>query len=413
MQASPPILQQSLSSSLLIWLLVAVSTLPQTDQARASTSEGYVREIIAGLEINEGRTLGQAEVVGELNEMARSFRLHQTGPRGRDFSIKMVWAEDLGEALFVGANHGTPHRLNDVWSFNLSKMRWTLLYGPDNPRSYRGLGDDPSDVLFKDGFLQTKRGGPAIIAHTWWGVTWDPEQQRMLFMNTWAPDEVHVKLILSRNGDPAQRYRGPPLWSFDPYRREWSPVKTSRPWPRAPKGGFLEYVPGLGGVIWHGNNWEMRASWLYNIQDNNWMNLNANAQTGDFQYQAPPVEQVGYFDPDRNIIVAQRKRNTYHFDIDSRQWERVIRRDENDESVPSGHNARSIFYRDPVSGHGLLLEMSGTRIWAYDPDKHTWQRLEPTGDPPPTGRKRLAYVDPHHGVLVIIKDTLVWVYRYS
>jgi hypothetical protein len=31
----------------------------------------------------------------------------------------------------------------------------------------------------------------------------------------------------------------------------------------------------------------------------------------------------------------------------------------------------------------------------------------------PTGRKRLAYFDIEHGVLVVIDGTVVWAYRYS
>ncbi|MEQ9065893.1 MAG: hypothetical protein RLO18_04170, partial [Gimesia chilikensis] len=94
----------------------------------------------------------------------------------------MVWSPERRTALYLGANHGRPHRLNDVWEFDLCEMQWILLYAPDNPRDYLGLGEDPSDVVLKDGVLQTRRGGPAVIGHTWSGVTYDSDGKRLLWM---------------------------------------------------------------------------------------------------------------------------------------------------------------------------------------------------------------------------------------
>jgi hypothetical protein len=70
-------------------------------------------------------------------------------------------------------------------------------------------------------------------------------------------------------------------------------------------------------------------------------------------------------------------------------------------------------YHDPVSGHGLLVEFKTNTLWAYDPDRRKWSKLNPEGDPMPTGKKRLAYFDPIHNVFVIIEGTTVWVYRYQ
>lgn len=369
-----------------------------------------VLERLEALRPNHAIVLGNAVVTGDLNEVARQFNLHRTGPQGRDYSIKMVWAHDQRRALFAGANHGLPHRLNDVWAFDLAAMSWILLYGPDNPRSYAGLGKDARDVQFQDGVLVTRRGGPAIIAHTWWGLTYDPTVRRMLFMNTWVTDQG--KAISTLGGNPDMRYKGPPLWSFDPVSRRWQLLKTARPWPRSPFGGLLEYVPALGGAIWHANNWQMRASWLYDASTNTWRDLTANAESGDFASQAPAPEQVGYHDPHRGLIVVQSKRNTYHFDIALRQWRKVVSAADDAAHVPFGHDARTPFYFDPSSGKGLLIDFRANALWAYDPDSHTWARLEPEGDPMPDGKKRLAYLDPERNVFVVLKDTKVWAYRY-
>ena len=370
----------------------------------------HVLRALAGLGENQAVRLGEARVVGDLNAVARRFELHRTGPLGRDFSIKMVWAPERRRALFVGANHGRPHRLNDVWEFDLGALTWVALYGPDNPRSYRGLGADASDVRYRDGILVTERGGPAVIGHTWWAVTYDPVARRMLYMNVWLTDKETA--IRDLGGDPSTQFRGPPLWSFDPQRREWRFLRTPPPAPAAPAGSMLEYAEPLGGAIWHSNHWRSSGTWLYLGAENRWVNLDANAATRDFKAQSPKFEQVGYFDPARRIVVAQNRRDTYHFDVASRQWSRVRSAPDDTIDWPSGHDARAPMFHDPVSGHGLLVQYETNALWAYDPDARSWTRLTPRGDPMPGGSKRLAYFDVEHGVLVVIDGTQVWAYRY-
>jgi len=349
-------------------------------------------------------------VLGDFNQTARDHDLHRTGPRARDYSLKMVWASERKTALFAGANHAVPHRLNDVWEFDLAGMAWRLLYAPDKSRSYLGLGKDPSDVVFRESVLMTKRGGPAAVGHTWSGITYDPERKRLLFMSPWATkQEEAIKLV---GGDPAQRFRGPPLWAFDPYARNWEFVETQRPWPKVPFGGMLEYVPELGGAIWHMNNWVMRATWLFPSGSDKWVDLDANAADKDFASQAPGRELVGYYDPLRKIVIAQWKRSTFHFDPKMKRWSKVISRKGESEEVPNGHDAFSVFYHDAASGHGLFVDFRTKRLWAYDPDRTEWTLLKPEGDPMPSGKRLLAYADPARNVLVVIDATTVWAYRY-
>ncbi len=363
------------------------------------------------LKENEAAILGKAAVIGEFNEVAKSYGLDRTGPRGRDFTIKMVWAPERNRALFCGANHGVPHRLNDVWEFDLAALTWSMLYAPDNSRSYTGLGKDYSDVEFRDGILITKRGGPAVIAHTWWGLAYDPRAKAMFFMNTWVTNKKESVELLG--GDPAQLYAGPPLWSFDPEKRTWKMHKTSPPYPRAPFGGLMEYVPELKGVVWHTNNWQMQATWLYDPKQNCWANLNANAETRDFQDQSPQPEQVGYYDPMRKKIYVQRHYDTFEYNPARNAWKKLITGDKESGKYPYGHDARSPMYYDPASGQGLLVEFLTNRIWAYDPDRIAWTLLMPEGDAMPEGNKRLAYVDERFQVLVVLHDTTVWAYRYK
>jgi len=372
-----------------------------------TTNEG-VQERLRNLKPNQAASLGKAAVVGEFNDVARRYDLHKTGPRGRDFTIKMVWAPERKRALFCGANHGVPHRLNDVWEFDLATLTWSLLYAPDNARDYGGLGKDYSDVEFKDGVLITNRGGPAIIAHTWWGLTYDPEQKALLFMNTWVTNEKKAVELLG--GDANELYAGPPLWAFYPDSKSWKMLKTEAPYPRPIFGGLLEYVPELRGAIWHANNWQMQGTWLYQ-GESGWKSLKPNADLKEFAEQSPHPEQVGYYDTRRRQVVAQRGLDTFHFDPKTNAWQKVLTGEEG--GAPNGHDARSPMVHDPKSGHGLLVDFRNDTVWAYDPDKPAWTKLTPEGDPMPTGNKRLAYFDPARNVLIVIRDTEVWAYRYQ
>lgn len=403
------ILQPLLAALLAVFTTEAWAAAPEPVKPVLAVNESALEKIRA-LKPNHAVIVGKAAVLGDFNEVAKKFELPRTGPRGRDFTIKMVWAPERRRVLYCGANHAVPHRINDVWEFDLAAMSWVMLYAPDNARDYTGLGKDFSDVEFKDGIFITKRGGPAIIAHTWWGFTYDPVQKQMLFMNTWVTEEK--KAVAQLGGDPAQLYAGPPLWAFSPGTRQWKMLKTDKPYPRPIFGGLLEYVPDLRGTIWHANNWQMHASWLYDAKTNAWKDLKANGTSAVFEQQAPEPEQVGYYDPQRKLVIIHRHKATHHFDPQKNAWKKVISADKDSADVPYGHDAFSPMYHDPVSGHGLLVEFKTNTLWAYDPDKIAWTKLRPEGDKLPEGNKRLAYFDPVQKVFVVLHDTTVWAYRH-
>lgn len=392
-------------------LLTACEAHSDTWGAVALDPDPRVLDLLAKLKPNEAVSLGRARILGEFNAVARRFSLDQTGPQSRNYSLKMVWAPERKRALFAGANHRRPHRLNDVWEFDLRAMAWILLYAPDNPRGYNTLGEDASDVEFRDGLLVTKRGGPAVIGHSWSGLTYDPTARQMLFMNTWVTKQEEA--VRQLGGDPAELYKGPPLWAFDPQARRWSFIRTAGAGPRAPFGAMLEYVPELGGAVWHMNNWRMRATWLYQPSFKRWMKLDANAAAKNFSEQAPSRELVGYHDDDRKLLIARQGRGTFHFDTERQVWTKVHETAPGADGVPEGNDARNVFYWHPRSGHGLLVDFPSRTIWSYDPDKLTWTQTTPRGDPMPPGRRMLAYVDVARDVLVVIDGVEVWAFRYQ
>ncbi len=365
---------------------------------------------IAKLQPNQAMLLGNAAVTGDFNAVAKKYDLHKTGPRGRDYSIKMCWAADRGRALFCGANHAVPHRLNDVWEFDLGALAWAMLYAPDNPRDYTGLGKDYSDVTFADGLFVTKRGGPGIIGHTWWGLTYDQERKELMFLNTWVTERKKMAELLK--GDPKELYDGPSLWAFDPAKGTWKPLKQEKPFPKDIFGGMLEYIPDLKGSVWHANNWQMQGTWKYDPEKNGWTNLKANGGGKEFEKESAEPEQVGYYDPARKMLIVHRHKSTHHYDVKTNAWKKVLAFDKDSGEVPYGHDAFSTFHHDPASGHGLLLDYKANALWAYDPDRTSWTKLRPEGDAMPKDGKRLAYFDPLRKVFVIVDGVKVWVYRY-
>ena len=112
-------------------------------------------------------------------------------------------------------------------------------------------------------------------------------------------------------------------------------------------------------------------------------------------------------------MIIHRHYDTHHYDVKTNNWQKVLTGNKEDGKTPYGHDARSVFYHDPNSGDGLLVQFQTNTLWAYDPDPHLWKPLQPSGDAMPDGKKRLAYFDKVLNVMVVIDRTQVWVYRYQ
>jgi len=320
----------------------------------------------------------------------------------------MAWMPDRRRAFFCGANHNSPHRFNDAWEYDLPSNTWVLLYKPD----YNDRGPiteyDKQTLVLKDGWLRTRRGGPAHPGHTWWGLTYDPKLKAALWYSAWPSYRLDKKLE-AIGASREDLYKGPPLWAFDPAHRRWSPLPTNEPWPRNAFGSSLEYIPGLGGSLWQYRD----HSWLLDAKDRTWKFLGRS--------KAPlPIETLVCYDAGRELLIAHRgayKDNpprTWTMSLKSPadyQWRQVAQGND----LPNGHDARSWMYFDPVGGVALLYERETKNIWAFDPAKAKWTRLEPRGPRPPFGPKErvLAYMDPARNVFVVIGYDKAWCYRYA
>ena len=368
-----------------------------------------VTAILDKLGDNSAALLPPTKVVGDPGPLAREYSMAQRGPGGRDFTIKMAWMPDRRRAFYCGANHGSPHRLNDAWEYDLPSNSWIVLYAADS--NDRGaVGDyDKKTLELKDGWLRTKLGGPGHPAHTWWGLTYDPQMKAVLWWCQWPGYRLKEKLAAI--GATAEGlYKGPPLWAFYPYEKKWEPVPTRQPWARGGLAGSLEYVPELKGALW---THPEAGAWLLDSAALSWKNLSKGEAR-------PPIETVVCYDPGRKLLLAHRgppkegaNCRTWHMAVTGEglgEWKKVLDKP----GLPNGHDARSFFYFDPVGKVGLLYEVSERAIWAYDPDKTEWTRLKPEGAPPPEkgNARAVAYLDPERNVYVVNMGTTTWVYRY-
>ncbi len=360
---------------------------------------------VSGLEANHATDLPAPAITGNFNATARQFRLDERGPGSRDFSVKMVWSPTRETALFAGANHGAPHRLNDVWEYSLAKNSWHLLYAPDPDRPYSGLGKNPQGVYAEAGILREARGGPAVRGHTWWGLAVDEKRDQLLWMNAWVGvDKAFEDLDL----DPGDAYAGPPLWSFDPGTGKWRPVITEGPYPEAGFGGALTYVPDRDSFIWYIHNWKAAGLWEYFPGENRWRALltrKALKQYRKKSRKAPGEELVMVHDAAGNRLIAQQGQSTFHFSFEDRQWQEMAT------DGPFGHDARSPAWYMPERGQVILWHRRQHQLWTYDPQTRHWQKLQPEGPAMPRAKGRLGYFDPKRGVFVIMARDRVWVYR--
>lgn len=364
---------------------------------------------LAALGDNSCCILDKTRIVQDLGDFAAGWhRMKETGPGGRDFTIKMAWMPDRKRAFFCGANHGSPHRFNDAWEYDLASNTWLLLYTPDYNDRGAITDYDRQTLVLKDGWLRTRKGGPAHPAHTWWGLTYDPELKAALWYCAWPSYRLQDKLdaIAVKKED---LYPGPPLWAFCPEEQRWEPIPTEKPWPENAFGASLEYIPELGGSLWQYRS----RTWLLNSSQKTWKLLPTD-QT------ALPIETLVCYDRQRQLLIAHRGPaneslpRTWHMSLaggQPRGWEKVLEAAD----LPNGHDARSWMYFDPVGKVALLLERSTMALWSYDPAERQWTKLTPRGPAPPfeTRERVVAYLDPARNVFVAIGYGRVWCYRHK
>lgn len=415
---------------------------------------------LKALRPGESLLLPPVKVVGEGIERYRSW--YTNGPGQRDYCNKMAWAADRGTALYAGGNHAVPHRLNDVWEYHLGSNTWHLLYGPDggNPGRWKGafqlitrtLAKNPGreltaaeqagidgfrqwwneNVVFEDGHVTTKRGGPIMPAHTWDAFTYDPVAKRLLW-GMGANPGGSLTALAYFSGIPRDQLESradrsyTPMWMFDPAGTKWINHKTDKPRPAfRGMGATLCWLPDREQALWYvaAENVSPPAyeMWLFSVAKDEWTELKPNGgksirELATRARVAPMSEVQTAYSPKHGKLVAVLQRDTFVYDLDRNEWTKAT----SDEAI-FGHDAHSVFAYDDAANAFLLAFPPGGRgkqlaLAAYSLDANRWEVIEPDGPAIPATRygSYMGYYDPVHEAFVVQgrNSSRMWVYRHK
>jgi hypothetical protein len=383
------------------------------------------------------------------------------GPGQRDYCNKMAYAASRQTALYAGGNHQVPHRMNDVWEYHLGSNTWHLLYAPDggNPGKHkaayfltsRTLVRDPDkklsekeiaqieayrkwwneNVVFRDGHLTTKRGGPIMPAHTWDAFCYDDRAGKLIWgmgVSPAAQLSTHAyftgKPLAALQEQADSTYS--PLWMFDPAKRRWIHYRTARPRAKLRgMGATMAWLPDLGKSVWYvaAQNVSPGAfeMWLFDAAADEWTELKPNEAKpiGTLATKdgvAPMSEQQTAYSPKHKKLVAVLKHDTFVYDVAASQWCKAAT-----DSRIYAHDARSVFGYDKMSDTFLLAFLPGGRgkklkLASFSLATNRWDLIEPAGPGVPEIKYGgyMGYYDPRHNVFVVQGrySDRIWVYRH-
>jgi hypothetical protein len=426
--------------------------------------------ILKGLGEGECRYLPAMKTAGEGMEKVRGFK--KRGPDVRDYGNKLAYAPDRETAMYCGANHGTPHRINDASEYHLGSNTWHLLCPPGtDARRLRGFqnkakklqkavaaGKDVeknkaelakirerikawyAGVTVKDGYLQDRaNGGPIQPWHTWDGLCYDQVAKCMM----WAVLDTDVTEAKRRvqvgktrayaritGQDPeklvAQLKPSSSMYMFDPAKGRWRRQMGKGPFPfMRGMGGSLNYIPDVKKTIWYCAAQNVTpndfAMWAYDAGTNTWKDLKPNGGKSIRSLvfgskQAPTGEVQMAYSSKHKKLVAVSKAGTWAYDIAGNAWKKMCEEEEN-----KAHDARTVFVYDDNADVFLLLNApdpwgSKRVLRAYDLADNKWTTVTPKGTMF-VRRKycgNAGYYDPRHNVFVVYGSTeKIWVYRHK
>jgi hypothetical protein len=426
--------------------------------------------ILKGLGEGECRFLPAMKTAGQGMDKVPGFK--KRGPNVRDYGNKLAYAPDRETAMYCGANHNVPHRINDASEYHLGSNTWHLLCPPGtDARRLRGYqntakklekaiaaGKDAeknkaaltkvrerikawyAGVTVKDGYLQDKaNGGPVRPWHTWDGLTYDQQAGCMM----WAVLDTDVTEPKRRvqvgktrayarvtGQDPeklvAQLKPSSSMYMYSPKKRRWTRQMGKGPFPfMRGMGGSLTYVPDTKKTIWYCAAQNVTpndfAMWAYDAGTNTWRDLKPNGGKSIRglvfgSKQAPTGEVQMAYSSKHKKLVAVSKAGTWAYDIVKNEWKKMCEDKEN-----NAHDAVTVFAYDDNAGVFLLLNApdrwgSKRLLRAYDLKTNKWETVTPKGTmvTRPKYCGNAGYYDQRHNVFVVYNSTpKVWVYRHK
>lgn len=369
---------------------------------------------IKALPDNTWMKLPPLKITGDLGTLKNDPDYPRTGPRVRDYCNKIVWAPDRKRALYTGGGHNI-HPQNDVWEFDLASNTWVCLYGADPvpPRFGPDKEEDAikwykENTILKDGVVRTPRGAPVRPCHTWWGLCYDSDQKRMLFLEShkgfFGADKTTIAKVYNLDPkDPILRtYGSGPgeawLFAFYPETCEWKEVLVNVP--KARESSNLEYLS-HSKTLW----WASGKTYNYDSAKKEWNPIPKNGFGGGGETA---------YDPETKKIVATVGLETWVYDCETNVWTQALKDAPDGGLVPVSTFCYDSTAKKFVLYTGLTIkekpEITGMRLWLYDATENKWSKPEPQGEVPKIG-SIAGYYDPERNVTVIYSSKETWVYR--
>jgi RNA polymerase sigma factor (sigma-70 family) len=403
-------------------------------------------------------------------DVTKWHRTFKYGPSRRGFCNKMPYAPDRKTAMYCGGDHGVPHGLNDVWEFHLGSNTWSLICPPSSNkhvlRMARGrmsrakkaiaAGKDVaknkvvakkaeaaikqwwSEKSVKEGYFQSRNGGPVHPWHTWDGLTYDTRTRRLYWAELSSHNvkrkvqHVKVRNYAKMTGQDADKLAakikpGTPMYAYDPAEGRWMRQMGSGPFPNMRgMGGMLHYIPDIDKTFWLCNSGNTVGSydgmWVYDAKTNKWSCLiTGGALMGLARRGAAPYGELqAAYSSRHKKLVAVLERGTFVYDIKTNKWTKAAR------STGYAHDAQSVFVYDSNADVFMLIAKDGDKYWSgdvpwrlgvYDLSTDKWAVVKIKGENVPGKKASYAgYYDPEHNVLAVYVMTrsggFTWVYRH-
>ncbi|HOX05630.1 MAG TPA: hypothetical protein PK280_04435 [Planctomycetota bacterium] len=356
---------------------------------------------IAALPDNTWLKLPPLKVTGDLDWLGPKDSIRQVGPRGRDYSNKAAWMPDRKRAIFAGGGHNV-HPLNDVWEYDLASNTWVCLYGADAPAQGKPPEWMKDNLVIRDGALQTKRGGPPRLSHTFDGWSYDSDR-RVAFMPESLRGAVFVdsKTVAEALGaEEFAKWKPAPFFlTFDPYARKWGYVTENAPkCGRDPSARYIAHLKSW----WVSSGGSMG---LYDPEKKATRVLSTKGGGGGYGSSTA-------YDPDtRSVVVVvppdkDGKAVTWVYSINTETWKTA------QPSAPTGGCSASGYFDYDTRAKRCVLYTTRPNpgFWVYDVAANEWTPVEIKGEPP-AGGYVVGYYDPERDVLVHYNSKDVWVGR--
>ena len=397
----------------------------------------------------------------------------KNGPGVRNYGNKMPYVPGRKTGIYCGANHGAPHRLNDVWEYHLGANTWRLLCPPGSDSTVNAPTNEKIKALKKneaknkdeiaaletkikqwwkdsleltEGYLHDKGTmGPALPVHTWDGVTYDTAKNKLY----WDTTDTNTKLnprrghfrnieryaenlgldaeVLKKQVKPASS-----LYMYTPGETRWRRQQGEGPFPRMlGQGASLHYIPDIDRTIYYccvGNvtGGSTEGMWSYDATANLWKELiKGSLLVGMVKKKniAPGAELQLAYSSKHKKLVAVCKNQIFIYDIAANKWSK------GKDTLAYAHDSTSTFVYDSNADRFLLLSRGGKShhtktlfaLYVYDLNKDEWTKLETPilhDDKLPTKWKRYrssyaGYYDPIYNVFVLCGKDTTYIYRHK